>query len=110
MPPKTQQKTKAQKAAAASASKNKKKKWSKGKVREQANHMTLFDAETFKRLEKEVPKMKMISLSTVSERLKINSSLARKACRMLCEKGVIRKVYHSQAQSLWTRATNVDEE
>ena len=66
MPPKVAQKSKAQKAMAASASKNKKKKWSKGKVREQANHATLFDAETFKRLEKEVPKMKMISLRDVT--------------------------------------------
>ena len=36
MPPKTQQKSKAQKMAAAQASKGKKKKWSKGKMREKA--------------------------------------------------------------------------
>ena len=109
MPPKVQQKSKAQKAMAASASKNKKKKWSKGKVREKANLATLFDKETYSRLEKEVPKMKMISLSTVSERLKINCSLARRACRILEDKGLIRLVYSSNSQMLYTRATNVDE-
>mmetsp|Transcript_28056 Transcript_28056/g.66257 ORF Transcript_28056/g.66257 Transcript_28056/m.66257 type:complete len:112 (+) Transcript_28056:38-373(+) len=108
MPPKVQQKSKAQKAMAASASKNKKKKWSKGKVREKANLATLFDKDTYARLEKEVPKMKMISLSTVSERLKINCSLARRACRLLEDKGLIRLVYSSNSQMLYTRATNVE--
>ena len=110
MPPKVQQKSKAQKMAAASAAKNKKKKWSKGKVREHANHATLFDKDTYARLLKEVPKMKMISLSTLSERLKINCSLARRACRLLEEKGTIRCVYSSNSQMLYTRATNTESE
>jgi len=110
MPPKTQQKSKAQKMAAAQASKSKKKKWSKGKVRDTANHATLLDKDTFKRMEKEVPKMKMITLSTMSERLKINCSIARRCIRYLEEKGEIRKVYKTQAQTIYTRATNTEEE
>ena len=109
MPPKTQQKSKAQKMAAAQAAKGKKKKWSKGKTREQANLATLFDKEAFGRLEKEVPKMKLITLSTVSERLKINSSLARKACRLLEQQGKIRSVFSQGKQMIWTRATNTEE-
>ena len=50
MPPKTQQKSKAQKMAAAQASKGKKKKWSKGKSREKSNAMVLFDKDTYERL------------------------------------------------------------
>ena len=81
MPPKTQQKSKAQKMAAAQASKGKKKKWSKGKMREKAANQILFDKETYDRFYKEVPKMKCITIASVTERFKIGGSLARKAFR-----------------------------
>ena len=96
--------------AAAQAAKSKKKKWSKGKVRDTANHMTLLDRDTFKRLGAEVPKMKMITLSTMSERLKINCSLAKRCIRHLEDQGLIREVYRNGAQIIYTRASNAEDE
>ena len=92
--------------AAATASRGKKKKWSKGKQREQANNLVLFDEETFARLEKEVPKMKMITAATMSERLKINLSLARAAIKHMEKKGEIRPILKSSKQLIYTRASN----
>lgn len=49
--------------------------------------------------------MKMISVATVSERLKIGGSLARAALRELVQKGLIKVVsYHSKA-AVYTRNT-----
>ena len=89
MPPKTQQKSKAQKMAAAQASKGKKKKWSKGKMREKAANQVLFDKETYDRFYKEVPKMKCITISSVTERFKIGGALARRAFR-----GMYKSIFH----------------
>lgn len=49
--------------------------------------------------------MKMVSVSTVSERLKIGGSLARAALRELVQKGLLRSVsYHSKG-AVYTRNT-----
>ncbi|CAK9094967.1 40S ribosomal protein S25 (S31) [Durusdinium trenchii] len=87
-----QQKTKEQKAKAAMAGggKGKKKKWAKGKVREKAFNMVLFDKPAYEKLISEVPKMKLISVATVVERLKVNGSLARRAILELEEKGLVK--------------------
>jgi len=52
----------------------------------------------------------MISVSVVSDKLKINMSLARRAIRLLAEKKLIRPVTapHS-AQWIYTRATQAEE-
>ena len=103
---KQQEKTKAQKAeAAAGGGKGggKKKKWSKGRVREKAQNLVLFDAKTHKRLIAEVPKMKLITPSTIIERLKINGSLARAAIRHLEGKGLIKAVSVHHTQWIYTR-------
>merc|ERR1712153_69248 len=57
----------------------KKKKWSKGKVREKLNNMVCFDQATYDRMMKEVATFKLVTPSAISERLKINGSLARRA-------------------------------
>ena len=54
-----------------SSSKGKKKKWSKGKVKEKANMMVLFDKNTFEKLNNEVPKYKMITPSILVDRLRV---------------------------------------
>ena len=103
---KQQEKTKAQKAASAAAGGSKggkKKKWSKGRVREKAQNLVLFDAKTHKRLLAEVPKMKLITPSTIIERLKINGSLARAAIRDLESKGIIKPVSVHHTQWIYTR-------
>mmetsp|Transcript_4151 Transcript_4151/g.6334 ORF Transcript_4151/g.6334 Transcript_4151/m.6334 type:complete len:111 (+) Transcript_4151:98-430(+) len=109
MGPKVQQKSKEQKAAAAMAGgKSKKKKWSKNKSRDKILNEVLFKEITYEKLLSEVPKMKLITTSSLVERLKINGSLARAAVRELEEKGLIRCVSRHSKQLIYTRATNTD--
>merc|ERR1739841_122175 len=61
----------------------KKKKWSKGKVREKLNNLVVFDQGTYDRMMKEVATFKLVTPSAISERLKVNGSLARKAIQEL---------------------------
>ena len=110
MPPKIQQKSKEQKMAAALAGgKGKKKKWSKGKSRDKVDNKVLFTKEQYERLHSEVPKMKLITVSAVVEKLKVNGGLARRALRELADEGKIRPVLLSQHQAIYTRSI-VDEE
>jgi small subunit ribosomal protein S25e len=98
-------------SASQSSSKNskgaKKKKWSKGKVKEKANNLVLFDEDTYKKLMAECPKYKLITPSILSERLHINGSLARQAIKELMAKDQIRMVSQHSAQQIYTRATNI---
>ena len=69
-------------------------------------NMVLFDKPSYDKLLTDVPKMKLITLSTIVERLKVNGSLARNAIKELLEKGLIRKVCVHGKQGIYTRATN----
>jgi small subunit ribosomal protein S25e len=104
-----QQKSKEQKMAAAMAGgKGKKKKWSKGKSRDKVDNKVLMSKEQFDRLYAEVPKMKLITVSAVVEKLKISGGLARRALRVLAAEQKIRPVLLSRAQQIYTR--NVGDE
>eukprot|EP01047_Picozoa_sp_COSAG01_P045917 COSAG01_NODE_4267_length_5196_cov_45.387875_3_plen_165_part_00 len=46
-------------------------KWSKGKVKDKAANLVLFDEEVYAKLYKEVPKFKLITPSIISDRLKV---------------------------------------
>ena len=81
-------------------------KWSKGKVKDKAANLVLFDEEVYGKLYKEVPKFKLITPSIISDRLKINGSLARHAIKELMAKGSIRLVTKHGSQGIYTRATN----
>ena len=82
-----QKKTKEAIAKAAAASrKTSKKKWSKGKVKEKLNNAVLLDPKQFKDVEKELPKMKLITISTVADRFKVAGSVARNLIRYFYEK------------------------
>ncbi|VDK41263.1 unnamed protein product, partial [Taenia asiatica] len=67
--------------------KAKKKKWSKGKVRDKLNNMCLFDQATYDKFLKEIPQCRLITPSSVSERLKIRVSLARAALNEMKNQG-----------------------
>jgi small subunit ribosomal protein S25e len=86
-----------------SAGKQKKKKWSKGKTREKVNNMVIFDKATYDKLIKEVPSTKLITPSVVSDRFKINGSLARRALKKLSDEGKIKLVVHHHRQQIFTR-------
>ena len=51
--------------------------------------------------------MKVVTPSALVERLKINGSLARAACKLLAEEGKIAPVEIHNKQRIYTRATNV---
>jgi len=75
--------------AAAASRKGAKKKWSKGKVTEKSNLDVMLDPKKFKDIEKDLPKMKLITLSNVSDRFKITLSLARQVIRYFAEQNKI---------------------
>jgi len=54
--------------------------------------------------------MKVITVSTLVEKLRISGSLARRALLEMEEEGLIRLVCKHHRQIIYTRATNVDEE
>ena len=58
-------------------------KWSKGKVKEKLSNLVLFDKATYEKMLTDVPKQKLITPSIISEKLKVNGSLARKAVKEL---------------------------
>lgn len=95
-------------AAAMAGGKGKKKKWSKGKSRDQVDNKVLMSKEQYDRLYSEVPKMKLITVSAVVEKLKVSGGLARRALRQLESEEKIRPVLLSRAQMIYTR--NVTEE
>ncbi|KAK8263261.1 hypothetical protein V6Z11_D12G030500 [Gossypium hirsutum] len=83
------------KPAKSGGGKQKKKKWSKGKQKEKVNNMVLFDQATYDKLLSEAPKYKLITPSILSDRMRINGSLARKAIRELMARGLISFFGHS---------------
>ncbi|KAK1369573.1 40S ribosomal protein S25 [Heracleum sosnowskyi] len=94
------------KPAKSGGGKQKKKKWSKGKQKEKVNNMVLFDKPTYDKLLSEAPKFKLITPSILSDRLRINGSLARRAIGDLMSRGLIRMVSTHSSQQIYTRATN----
>merc|ERR1712039_132409 len=96
--------------AAMAGGKSRKKRWSKGKVKEKLANMVMFDKATYDKMLKEIPKAKLITPSVVSERLKVNGSVARQAIRHLEEKGYIAHVGEKHAaQLIYTRKIGGDE-
>ncbi|GKV39747.1 hypothetical protein SLEP1_g47472 [Rubroshorea leprosula] len=62
--------------------------------------------ETYDKLLSEAPKYKLITPSVLSDRLRINGSLARKAIKDLMARGFIRMISAHLSQQIYTRATN----
>merc|ERR1712070_114344 len=88
----------------------KKKKWSKGKVREKLNNAVTFDQATYDKMMKEAAMFKLVTPSVISERLKVNGSLARRAIKELLVAGSIRCIDKHSAQKIYTRNTGDDEQ
>ncbi|KAF9224393.1 ribosomal protein S25 [Gyrodon lividus] len=87
----------------------KKKKWSKGKVKDKAQHAVICDKATFDRVMKEVPTWRFISQSILIERLKVNGSLARVTIRHLEKEGLIKRIVHHSGQLIYTRLTTASD-
>jgi len=81
-----------------------KKKWSaKGRVKDKIANKIVLDQETYDKLLAEVPKFKLITTSLVSERFRVNGSVARAALVILESKGLITKVSTHHMLSIYTR-------
>ncbi|EGP90617.1 unnamed protein product [Zymoseptoria tritici ST99CH_1A5] len=91
-------------APAATGGKKQKKKWSKGKVKDKAQHNVLLDKATNDKLQKDVQSYRLVTVAVLVDRLKINGSLARKCLADLEEKGVIKQVVNHHACKIYTRA------
>ncbi|KAF8556297.1 ribosomal protein S25, partial [Imleria badia] len=87
----------------------KKKKWSKGKVKDKAQHSVICDKATYDRVMKEAPTWRFISQSILIERLKVNGSLARVAIRHLEKEGLIKRIVHHSGQLIYTRLTTASD-
>ncbi|RJE18719.1 40S ribosomal protein S25 [Aspergillus sclerotialis] len=85
-----------------------KKKWSKGKVKDKANHSVVLEKQTSERLQKDVQNFRLITVATLVDRLKINGSLARKALAELEENGQIKKVVGHHNMNIYTRAVTAE--
>jgi len=90
--------------AASAGGKKQKKKWSKGKVKDKAQHAVVMDKNIQDRLNKDVLTYRLITTAVLVDRLKINGSLARQALADLEERGVIKKVVRHSKLSIYTRA------
>merc|ERR1712162_75109 len=112
MPPKKKDDKKGAKTDSMKKSKGgasaKKKKWSKGKVREKLNNSVCFDQQTYDKMMKEAANFKLVTPSVLSERLKINGSLARRAIQELLNAGSIKCVDKHSNQLIYTRNTGDD--
>jgi len=90
--------------ASMACGRSRKKNWNKGKVREKLDNMVMFDKATYDKMMKEISKAKLITPSVVSERLKVNGSVARSAIRHLEEKGLATGVGEKHhTQMIYTR-------
>ena len=85
-----------------------KKKWSKGKVKDKATNAIMLDKNTLDKLNKEVGSYRLVSVSVLVDRLKINGSLARRALVELCDQGVIKPVSVTSKQKIYTRALDAE--
>ncbi|KAL1957470.1 hypothetical protein VTO42DRAFT_5933 [Malbranchea cinnamomea] len=91
--------------AASTGGKKQKKKWSKGKIKDKAQHAVVLDKATSEKLYKDVQSYRLITTATLVDRLKINGSLARQALADLESKGLIKKVVGHSHLNIYTRVT-----
>ncbi|MBY8978428.1 40S ribosomal protein S25, partial [Rhodobacteraceae bacterium NNCM2] len=96
-------------APANTGAKKQKKKWSKGKVKDKAQHAVILDKSTSDRLAKDVQSYRLVTVAVLVDRLKINGSLARRCLKELEEKGQIKIVVKHHAGDIYTRAIQADE-
>ncbi|KAK4213606.1 putative cytosolic 40S ribosomal protein Rps25 [Rhypophila decipiens] len=96
-------------APAATGAKKQKKKWSKGKVKDKAQHAVILDKTTSDKLYKDVQSYRLVTVATLVDRLKINGSLARRCLKDLEEKGQIKQVVSHSKMKIYTRAVTASD-
>merc|ERR1712228_286942 len=91
-------------AALAGSKKSKKKKWAKGRVKEKKNNAAVLMPDDYSGAMRDIPKMKLVSVSAVSEKLRITGSLAKRLIRKLAKEGTLTKRYDSAGFLLYTKS------
>lgn len=76
--------------AALASRKSTKKKWSKGKEKDKKDLAVFVTPKQLIDMEKEVQKMRLVTPSVVSDRFKINCSVAKRVMRYLAGKNLIK--------------------
>ncbi|KAI9647094.1 40S ribosomal protein S25 [Ciborinia camelliae] len=89
-------------APANTGAKKQKKKWSKGKVKDKAQHAVILDKSTSDRLAKDVQSYRLVTVAVLVDRLKINGSLARRCLKELEENGQIKIVVKHHAGDIYS--------
>ena len=72
-------------------------------MREKLNNATLFRPDTYEAFLKEVPKGRVITCSSVSDKFKITASLARKVLKDMAAKDLIKPVVSHNTLLVFTR-------
>jgi len=67
--------------------------------------MVILDRKLYDKLMADVPTFRLITPSMISERLKVNVSVARAAIRKLHAEGLITPISQHHAQSIYVRVT-----
>jgi small subunit ribosomal protein S25e len=93
--------------APAAGAKKQKKKWSKGKVKDKAQHAVLLDKNISDKLYKDVQSYRLVTVAVLVDRMKINGSLARQCIRDLEEKGMIKPVITHSKMKIYSRAHQI---
>ncbi|OAQ80222.1 s25 ribosomal protein domain-containing protein [Purpureocillium lilacinum] len=88
--------------APAAGAKKQKKKWSKGKVKDKAQHAVLLDKTTSEKLYKDVQSYRLVTVAVLVDRMKINGSLARQCIADLEEKGMIKPVVSHSKMKIYS--------
>jgi small subunit ribosomal protein S25e len=83
------------------------KKWSKGKVKDKAQHAVILDKATSDKLYKDVQSYRLITVAVLVDRMKINGSVARRALADLEEKGQIKKVVGHSKLSIYSKTPSI---
>lgn len=73
-----------------------------------SNNAIMFDKEKYDRMFKEVGSYRLVSVSVLVDRLKINGSLARRALVELAQQGIIKEVEVSSSQKIYTRVLETE--
>jgi small subunit ribosomal protein S25e len=76
--------------AALASRKSSKKKWSKGKEKDKKDLAVFVTSKQLADMEKEVQKMRLVTPSVVSDRFKVNCSIAKRVIRYFAGKNLIR--------------------
>ncbi|KAL7271998.1 40S ribosomal protein S25 [Rhizina undulata] len=99
----TQEKKSSTKNQKQAATKKQKKKWSKGKVKDKAQHAVVLDKVIQNKLNKDVKTYRLITTAVLVNRLKINGSRARVILRDLEKRGIIKRVISHSKMMVYTR-------